>query len=89
MNNPLLGDEEKQFLREKYKHEYRKVISEHLYNWKAIQYDTLKSHLYLLGRSAAEYAVLYKIFFEISLKVPDFQPKTVFDFGSGVGTVAW
>lgn len=65
------------------------ILRKKVYNWKAINYDVYNSLLYLLVRSAPEYAVLVKIFGEISSRDPEFKPKSFFDFGSGVGTATW
>ncbi|XP_047111717.1 methyltransferase-like protein 17, mitochondrial [Schistocerca piceifrons] len=89
IENPLFGVEEKEFFREKYKGLVQKVLKQHLYKWQSIEYDKTKSLVYLIGRSAAEYAVLFRIMKEISKRVPEFQPKSLLDFGSGVGTAIW
>lgn len=64
-------------------------LRKQIYNWKPINYNVHTSLQYLLGRSAPEYAVLVKIFNEILVRDPDFTPRSLFDFGSGVGTVTW
>lgn len=60
-----------------------------IYAWQAIEYDEYKSLLYLFGRAAQEYGVIMRIFQEIKKRTPDFQPRSFFDFGSGVGTGLW
>ncbi|KAK9298295.1 hypothetical protein QLX08_008306 [Tetragonisca angustula] len=60
-----------------------------VYNWAPIQYDTYTSLAYLTNRSMPEYSVLYKIFNEIVNRDKNFTPQTLFDFGSGTGTVMW
>lgn len=65
------------------------ILKENIYNWQPINYDVHNSLLYLIGRSASEYAVLVKIFGEIASRDPTFKPKSFFDFGSGVGTATW
>ena len=58
--------------------------------WKSIEYDKLASWSYLMSSMAAyDYACLFHILKEIKLRNPEFQPKTLLDFGSGVGTVTW
>ena len=59
------------------------------YGWAPVEYNKHASQLYLVGRSAQEYAVLHRILHEICTRDKDFQPKTLLDFGSGVGTVTW
>lgn len=44
---------------------------------------------YLISRTPAEYCILHKIFSEIRLKDPTFDPTTLFDFGSGVASGYW
>lgn len=44
---------------------------------------------YLVSRTPAEYCVLHKIFSEIQQIDPEFTPRTLFDFGSGVGSGYW
>lgn len=44
---------------------------------------------YLFGRASKEYAVITKVLAEIQLRDPDFNPRSYFDFGSGVGTGTW
>ncbi|XP_045461777.1 methyltransferase-like protein 17, mitochondrial [Harmonia axyridis] len=65
------------------------LMKKTVYNWFPVKYDIAQSLCYLVGRSAAEYAVLIKILSEIKLRNPDWKPLTLFDFGSGVGTVTW
>ncbi|ENN79731.1 methyltransferase-like protein 17, mitochondrial [Dendroctonus ponderosae] len=66
-----------------------KGLREKIYNWKPIKYDEYTALVYLMARAPAEYAVLMKIFGEIAKRDPEFTPRSLFDFGSGVGTVTW
>lgn len=65
------------------------ILKNEVYNWKQVNYNDYNSLVYLIGRVAPEYAVLIKIFAEIATRDPEFRPRTLFDFGSGVGTVTW
>ncbi|KAJ8922406.1 hypothetical protein NQ315_004352 [Exocentrus adspersus] len=65
------------------------ILRKSIYNWRPIRYDSHTCMLYLMARSAAEYAVLIKIFSEISGRDPEFKPRSLFDFGSGIGTATW
>ena len=68
---------------------------------KHIQYDKSATWAYLLGRAAFDYATIRKIMIEIrdrtqieksdttNMNLSHFQPRTIFDFGSGVGTSIW
>ncbi|XP_031828110.1 ribosome assembly protein METTL17, mitochondrial [Nomia melanderi] len=66
-----------------------RLFKDLVYHWAPIEYDRHTGLSYLVSRSVPEYTVLYKIFNEIKHRDTDFVPKTLFDFGSGVGTVMW
>lgn len=66
-----------------------KQLKGFIYSWKSINYNAFTSLVYLFGRSIPEYSVLYKIFNEIYTHDKNFTPKSLFDYGSGVGTVMW
>ncbi|XP_015121194.1 methyltransferase-like protein 17, mitochondrial [Diachasma alloeum] len=59
------------------------------YSSSAVKYDSYTSILYMMTRSAPDYAILYKIFHEIKARDGDFEAKNLLDFGSGIGTVSW
>ena len=59
------------------------------YKWKAVNYDNTNSIVYLLARVAQDYASLVRVFQEIKKRQPGFKPQSLFDFGSGVGSVIW
>ncbi|XP_076679794.1 ribosome assembly protein METTL17, mitochondrial isoform X1 [Andrena cerasifolii] len=67
----------------------RRLFKELVYNWVPVQYDKYTSLSYLINRSVPEYSVLHKIFNEIKTNDANFTPKSLFDFGSGVGTAMW
>lgn len=71
------------------KSQMNNMLKKTVYNWAPVKYDLIQSLCYLVGRSAAEYSVLIRILSEIKSRDPDWKPKTLFDFGSGVGTVTW
>ncbi|XP_056647957.1 methyltransferase-like protein 17, mitochondrial isoform X1 [Diorhabda sublineata] len=81
--------EEEMNYRQVIQNKIQRAINENLYNWKPVKYDARNALLYLIGRSAAEYSVLVRIFSEIESRDPDFKPRSIFDYGSGVGTVTW
>lgn len=66
-----------------------KRLKSDIYNWQPIDYNKRLSMAYLVGRSAQEYAVVYRIFAEIAKRDPNFKPNSYFDFGAGVGTGTW
>ena len=54
-----------------------------------MEYDETGSLTYLVTRSAAEFASLVGIFRTILEADPTFQPRTLFDFGSGKECRCW
>ena len=60
--------------------------------WRPIDYeDPVTAWSYLVGKAAYDYAAVKTALAEIKNE-PDkevFQPRTLFDFGSGVGTCHW
>lgn len=67
----------------------KEIFQQRVYSWQPINYDQHKSLLYLIGRSAQEYAVIMRILREIQRRDSEFTPRSFFDFGSGVGTGTW
>ncbi|XP_047356104.1 methyltransferase-like protein 17, mitochondrial [Vespa velutina] len=54
-----------------------------------INYNRRTGLLYIVGRSQYEYCAVYKVLNQIKSKNVNFKPQTLFDFGSGIGTVMW
>ena len=82
------GDEDNYIM--KVRTEMEKLMNRRMNRWKSVDYDRLASLTYLLGSVAAyDYACLLKVFKEIRQRNPEFLPRTMLDFGSGVGTVSW
>nr|XP_027198741.1 methyltransferase-like protein 17, mitochondrial [Dermatophagoides pteronyssinus] len=52
-------------------------------------YNNHECASYMAARLPANFAVLSHVFNEIRNEEPDFQPTSVFDFGSGIGTTIW
>lgn len=71
------------------KQEVLKVFYEKNYNWQPLVYDSYKAWTYVFGRAAKEYAAIKQVFNEIEKRDPEFQPRSFFDFGAGIGTGAW
>lgn len=70
--------------------EVKKEIHKRSQRWKSVEYDKEAAWSYLLGGKAAyDYACLKSILNEIKTRDNQFKPKTLLDFGSGVGTVSW
>jgi len=61
----------------------------YMHQWAPIEFDKTAALTYLVTRSAGEFATLKHIFGEIKINMPNFQPRTLFDFGSGVTTGLW
>jgi len=57
--------------------------------WAPIEFDETGSVTYLVTRTAAEFASLVTIFRQIKDSDDKYQPRTLFDFGSGVGSGLW
>ncbi|XP_075229719.1 ribosome assembly protein METTL17, mitochondrial isoform X2 [Lycorma delicatula] len=68
---------------------FNELLRKQTYHWKSINYNQYMSLIYLVSRTAPEYAVICRVFNEIFSRDKTFQPKSLFDFGSGVGTVSW
>ena len=54
-----------------------------------IIYKELESAAYIAHRLPAIYGTSYRIFSESVMRMPDFEPKTMLDFGTGPGTTIW
>nr|XP_056720173.1 methyltransferase-like protein 17, mitochondrial [Euleptes europaea] len=59
------------------------------YCWVALNYTEELSFLYMAARMDGVFAAVSRAFHEIQTRVPDFQPSTLLDFGSGTGAVSW
>jgi len=58
-------------------------------HWKLITYNETAVHSYLLGKAPYDYATARSIMSTLKREAEDFQPKTMLDFGTGVGTALW
>jgi len=81
--------EERQIKFEKFiNNRVERLVAQRTYNWKPIDYSNKHvCHQYLLSRIAPEYNVIKTIFSELQQRDPKFAPESLFDFGSGIGTV--
>ncbi|KAF0767688.1 methyltransferase-like protein 17, mitochondrial [Aphis craccivora] len=65
-----------------------RLVAQRTYNWKPIDYNNKHvCHQYLLSRIAPEYNVIKTLFSDLQQRDPNFAPESLFDFGSGIGTV--
>lgn len=58
-------------------------------DWHYYEYDDWASHLYMAVRLPANYAATKTVMEEIRRCDANFQPRSVLDFGSGMGTTVW
>lgn len=58
-------------------------------DWHYYEYNERASHLYMATRLPSNYACLKTVMREIRDLDPSFEPKSVLDFGSGMGTTIW
>ncbi|CAH6779003.1 Mettl17 [Phodopus roborovskii] len=59
------------------------------YHWQKLSYNEELSLIYMAARLDGGFAAVFRVFHEIQARVPEFQPQTLMDFGSGTGSVAW
>lgn len=89
LNSPANEGRDKEILNQSINDKVLNILKHKVYHWTPIDYDLQTCLLYLVGRFAPEYSVLTKIFAEINQRDPEFKPRSLLDFGSGVGTVTW
>ncbi|XP_067625698.1 ribosome assembly protein METTL17, mitochondrial [Eurosta solidaginis] len=85
----FLGEEEGLQWRRKRDNLIKRFMAYRTYAWKPIEYGPYESLVYAIGRGAKEYGVLTNILQELRQRDKEFQPRSYFDFGSGVGTGMW
>ncbi|XP_004584703.2 methyltransferase-like protein 17, mitochondrial [Ochotona princeps] len=59
------------------------------YHWQELSYNEGLSLVYMAARLDGGFAAVSRAFHEIRTRVPEFQPQTLMDFGSGAGSVTW
>ncbi|XP_063158620.1 methyltransferase-like protein 17, mitochondrial [Candoia aspera] len=74
---------------EELKEEVLTAVRKTTYHWEELNYTKELSFLYMVARMDAIFAAVSRAFCEIQKRVPDFQPKTLLDFGSGTGAASW
>ncbi|XP_046707988.1 methyltransferase-like protein 17, mitochondrial isoform X2 [Silurus meridionalis] len=70
----------------------KKVLSElkrTTYHWTPLKYDADLALVYMLARLAGGYAAVMRALFEIKKRDSSFTPRSLLDFGSGVGMALW
>lgn len=89
IDSSSLSAEQQEELKFRFKEQVIKRLKQKLYCWRPVEYNEYRALLYMVARFAPEYTVLHRIFMELKTREPDFQPRSLFDFGSGVGTATW
>ncbi|XP_026543875.1 methyltransferase-like protein 17, mitochondrial [Notechis scutatus] len=74
---------------DKLKQKVLTAVRQTTFHWEELKYTKELSFLYMVSRMDANYAAVSRAFHEIQKRVPDFQPKTLLDFGSGTSAVSW
>ncbi|XP_035886860.1 methyltransferase-like protein 17, mitochondrial isoform X3 [Phyllostomus discolor] len=59
------------------------------YHWQELSYNEGLSLVYMAARLDGGFAAVSRAFHEIHAQIPEFQPQTLMDFGSGTGSVTW
>ncbi|KFO27574.1 Methyltransferase-like protein 17, mitochondrial [Fukomys damarensis] len=59
------------------------------YHWQELRYNEELSLVYMAARLDGGFAAVSRAFHEIQTRIPQFQPQTMMDFGSGTGSVTW
>ncbi|KAK2493908.1 hypothetical protein MC885_015184 [Smutsia gigantea] len=59
------------------------------YHWQELSYNEGLSLVYMAARLDGGFAAVSRAFHEIRARIPEFQPQTLMDFGSGTGSVTW
>ncbi|XP_037690371.1 methyltransferase-like protein 17, mitochondrial isoform X2 [Choloepus didactylus] len=59
------------------------------YHWQKLSYNEGLSLVYMAARLDGGFAAVSRAFHEIRTRIPEFQPQTLMDFGSGTGSVTW
>lgn len=65
------------------------LMKKYNYNWSPLDLHDYSSAVYLFTRAVPNYIAVRRVFHEINQRCPDFKPTSLFDFGSGVGSVTW
>uniref|UniRef100_A0A1B6GBT0 Methyltransferase-like protein 17, mitochondrial n=1 Tax=Cuerna arida TaxID=1464854 RepID=A0A1B6GBT0_9HEMI len=65
------------------------LMTKYQYRWNPLDLHQYSSLVYLFTRAAPNYAVVSRVLEEITKLCPDYRPTSLFDFGSGIGSVSW
>ena len=82
----MMEQDEREFVMKKREEKFEREMKAKTKTWRQIEYDEEESAVYCASRFPANYAVLRWVFTDLAKLDPNFSPKTLFDFGSGLGT---
>ncbi|XP_073751008.1 ribosome assembly protein METTL17, mitochondrial isoform X3 [Callorhinus ursinus] len=74
---------------EKLREAVLRALRKTTYHWQELSYNESLSLVYMAARLDGGFAAVSRAFHEIRARVPEFQPQTLMDFGSGTGSVTW
>ncbi|XP_043327252.1 methyltransferase-like protein 17, mitochondrial isoform X3 [Cervus canadensis] len=74
---------------EKHQEEVLRALRRTTYHWQKLSYNEGLSLVYMAARLDGGFAAVSRAFHEIQARLPEFQPQTLMDFGSGTGSVTW
>ncbi|XP_030881859.1 methyltransferase-like protein 17, mitochondrial isoform X2 [Leptonychotes weddellii] len=76
-------------VKEKLREAVLRTLRKTTYHWQELSYNESLSLVYMAARLDGGFAAVSRAFHEIRARVPEFQPQTLMDFGSGTGSVTW
>ncbi|XP_052062325.1 methyltransferase-like protein 17, mitochondrial [Mytilus californianus] len=88
-HGPISSDKEMEYMNEIERRVEVELKHKHLSHWKSKQYDAKSGMKYMMARMAQNYAVLLQVLNEIWTRDPTYIPKSLYNYGSGLGSVIW
>lgn len=88
MSNKMDPDEY-EYVKNMREKKFHNLMNKYKPTWWEISYDEEKAAIYLASRFVPNYASLRWVLMDLAKSDPNFVPKTLFDFGSGIGTTMW
>ncbi|XP_053558209.1 methyltransferase-like protein 17, mitochondrial [Bombina bombina] len=76
-------------LEENIKRRVLNTLRKNIYHWQPLRFTDELGLVYLAARFDGGFAAVIRSLQEIRKRLPEFSPKTLLDFGSGVGSVTW
>ncbi|KAM7321732.1 hypothetical protein ACRRTK_019824 [Alexandromys fortis] len=89
LEKKFLEDQDSAQTEEKLREAVLHALRRTTYHWQKLSYNEELSLIYMAARLDGAFAAVFRAFHEIQTRVPEFQPQTLMDFGSGTGSVAW